>query len=576
MIGAFGTASHATATRVRRAVFGACVLAVTALFVGCGSGDTPSGERVRPGTETTSAPLDLRIALSSAPPATDPFSGPQPFQLDLRPLLFPYLIRLTSGGYDPPQIERDLATNWEWDEDARRLTVELDTSRTWSHGRTIDAQDVVDTFRLYMERGWIPHRRTTGFRGGWQSAASTVPRRPTEFQAGKHLLYRVDVLDPTRVRLWFQNDVPLWAAVEMLAVPVVSQEQIERVTGKFKPTPGSPPPPIPSAGSFRFRAPITSADEARLLPNMATEGEKRPKLEGVILQDCPGPEARILRVRRQVADVTLDVPVFRLPTALGDDDELVLHDAGVASVEMLSWNVQRYGQSQDLRAAVSLALDRNRMLSLLNYRGTIYGGVARAFLDPTDTSFELPVYDPNAAAELLHTTLDAPAELGAPYSFELIYDRNNGFRESLATYIEEDLNRVGISVNLVPLDGPELFRRFGAGEFEVALLGFRPPITPDPSTLWASWGSWNGGRYYNTSVDSLFREQYATEDPAEVARLARALETQVLADQPFNYLIYRRRLDLLSPRVRDFSGSPFQPLGALERTWVQTSPGSSR
>jgi ABC-type transport system substrate-binding protein len=157
---------------------------------------------------------------------------------------------------------------------------------------------------------------------------------------------------------------------------------------------------------------------------------------------------------------------------------------------------------------------------------------------------------------------------GLPLSVEILYDRSNEFRERLVALLEEDLAHVGIRLDPVPLEGTAVWQRLRAGVFQAALVGFRPPSLPDLSSLWASWGTWNGAGYASARADSLIKAAGAAEEDAQVERLSRALEAQVRRDAPVTFLVFRDGVDLLSSRVRDFQGTPWRPYGDLERTWL--------
>jgi ABC-type transport system substrate-binding protein len=164
---------------------------------------------------------------------------------------------------------------------------------------------------------------------------------------------------------------------------------------------------------------------------------------------------------------------------------------------------------------------------------------------------------------------------GVPLRISMLYDRSNDFRELLAALLEQDLARVGILLEPVPLDGPTLWTRCSFGQFETALLGFRPPTIPDPSALWASWGYWNLGGYASARVDSLCAALEREESPKRVLHLARQIESTVRIGGPVTFLVYREWAALLGPRVRDFDGISWDPLRGLENTWTSDSLAAS-
>jgi peptide/nickel transport system substrate-binding protein len=249
---------------------------------------------------------------------------------------------------------------------------------------------------------------------------------------------------------------------------------------------------------------------------------------------------------------------------------------------MVFWNLGAQNPPA-LRRAVSLAIDREQLVrSLLTWRDERFGGPAGGLLEPAGPGVPassladapVPSFDPTAANRLLDEA--GWSERGAdgirlrggvPLRIQMIYDRGNELRERLATFLEEDLFRVGIQCQPVPLGGSVVWERFRSGLFDTALLGFRPPIVPDLSDLWKTRGRWNGGGYSSPRADSLLQSLNAASGE-EIERLARQVEAQVRRDQPVTFLVYREECDLLSPRVRDFEGTPESPLRGLERVWL--------
>jgi len=183
----------------------------------------------------------------------------------------------------------------------------------------------------------------------------------------------------------------------------------------------------------------------------------------------------------------------------------------------------------------------------------------------------LPRFDRPAAAAVLEAAGwrdddgDGVREReGIRLRVELFYDRGNDFRERLVTLLEEDLGRAGIELAAVPVDGSTLWSRYRAGLFPTVLVGYRPPVVPDPSALWASWGYWNRTGYASGAVDSLCRRLRREESAAGLTRTGRQIESALRRSGPATFLVYREWAALLTPRVQGFTGSADAPFEGLE------------
>ncbi len=543
-----------------------------------GEGPATSAQSPQPGgILTVSIPSDV-ITLNPILPRNGP-------QTDFWPFFYPSLVTLDPRDARPAAVRGDLARRWDWAEDSETLTLTIHRDRFWQDTLRVRMADVLESYEAYRTAGWIP-------------------AKASEDSLSDSGLLAVEAVDDSTVRMRFRAGIPLWRAWPAATWPIVPAMKLG--TGKTVELETSPLGREPlSAGPFRL-VEWRPGLNLWLGRNPLAPPDREPLLRGVAFEPCPGVDTRILRVAFGEADVDLDVPVFRLPellagagisgkaerirrrgriraTAAGADS-LQLHREGTASVEMLFWSLSAGMAQPAVREAASLAVDRSAIVDrLLTYRGRRFGGPAGGLLEPDGrigadsllAQAPLPRYDPGAADTLLdqagwteRTEDGFRARAGLPLRIEMLYDRNDEFRERLALLLEEDLARVGIECDATPLDGRTLWRRFRSGVFETALLGFRPPVEPDESVLWASWGYWNGGGYASVRTDSLIRAEESTSREEDIERLVREIEAQIRRDRPVTFLVRREGVDLLSPRVRDFSGSAGDPFGDLTRTWL--------
>ncbi|MEZ4648260.1 MAG: ABC transporter substrate-binding protein [Candidatus Eisenbacteria bacterium] len=554
-------------------------LALSLVLHACGrEGVDTEVDTENPATEAITTPW-LRVVVP-VPPSVDPLEGRRPFRLELWRYLYPALLRLepespaamgASGGpiRALPKARPDLARAWRWDPEDRSLLLSLDPRRRWSTGEPISAGDVVRSYRFLEERNLLPTR--PGPRGSGQGAAGRVAadQARRDPRGRDRILRAIDVMGDSLVVLRFVPGVPEWLATEVATAPVLPQVKIDLTTGALKPEPGVPTPVPPRGAPFRLE-PVTRSDQLRLVARKDAEGAAEPKIEGILTDVLPGDPGRIERVLRGDADVALDVSADGVARRTRDDGSVALYAGAIGSIEMLCWNVALPGLPSELRRATDLVIDRGRIGRLFAIGDETYASPGGGFFTDRDS-----VLVPDILAASLELGYPTPLPPGAPPRrfLNMIYDRNNQVREQIATYLEEDLARIGVALRPIPLEGPEVWRRYLAGDFEVALLGFQPPLSLDLSGLYASWGSWNGMGYQSAVADSLIRETYRS-DGDDVVRLARLLEQQVRRDQAVTYLVRRQRIDLLRSRVEGFDGTPWLPLGKAWNTRLRRQPAA--
>jgi len=512
----------------------------------------------------------LRIPVGTDPAQMNPLLGRRGAAYDLWDCFYPSLLRMTPRGARPPEVEGDLARRWEWSEQTHTLTLTLRRDRFWQDTTRVESDDVTQTYAAYRAMGRLSRR----------SPGDSLP------DPG---LLAVEAADDSTVLLRYDPSFTFWRGLPVACWPVLPAAKLGVIDPGLLAANSLAREPD-SAGPFlllEWRPGLN----LWLEPNPLAPPRLRPHVRKVAFERCPGVDARILRLTLGRADIVRDVPVFLLNRLLTPDTQARTSGCGIASVEMIVWNM-RPGLAQELREAVSRAVDRDRMLEdLLTFDGRCFGGVAGGLLQPRAETVAdsllrrapFPFLDRPRAGALLDAAGYGDrgpdgirTRRGVPLRIEMIYDRSDEFRERLMTLLEEDLARVGIILDPVPLEGAEVWRRFLAGRFQSALLGFRPPPLPDLSSLWASWGRWNGGGFADAVVDSLARAMRAAEAPADLERLSGELEATVRRARPAAFLIYRERVDLLSPRVRDYQASIGQPLGRLELVWLADTLAAAR
>lgn len=558
-----------TAARNRVPPWCLLLCALGAVMNGCDRGNR--GPEEQPPVETgfdSPAAQAIRLVVAAEPAGMNPLAGKRRGQVDLWRQLYPSLLRGRSGPALTVDYRGDLARSWKWDRNALLCTLHLD--RLWEDSVRISVADVLRSYEAYAAMGWMP-----------QSAPPDSLEDPG--------LIRVAAVNDSTVRMTFRAGFPWWKGMDAATWPILPAHRLGRVDRTLLEASPIASNPL-SGGPFRLQEwlpgmPLVLVDNPRAA---ATPG--RPA-ERVIVETCPGLDTRVLRVASGRADIVLDVPVFRLQLLLEGLTSIRAQRAGYASVEMVLWNLGLPAASPEVREAVCLAVDRETMVEeLLTWRDASFGIPAEGVLEPAgpvdadpglrDSLLALgPLsrHDPGAAAALLERSGWTAADErgrprtreGVPLRIEVLYERGYELREHLVSMLEADLHRIGITVIPIPLDSREFWSRFRSGDFEAVIMGFRVPPTPDLADLWGSRGIWNRGGYRSTRLDSLMEGQRSARDAGELARRSRWIEAQVRRDRPATLLVARERLDLLSPRVRGFTGTVWNPLGDLERTRLE-------
>ena len=187
-----------------------------------------------------------------------------------------------------------------------------------------------------------------------------------------------------------------------------------------------------------------------------------------------------------------------------------------------------------------------------------------------DAKLKPPVYSPDAALKALQAegfrldngTLKDRA--GNVVVFSIITNSGNKYRERMATMIQQDLQKIGIQVNIVTLDFPSLIERVTQTfDYEAILLGLTN-VALDPNEEMNVWLSSSENHQWNpqektpetsweAEIDRLMRLQSASSDPKRRKEAFDRVQEIVVEQAPFIFLVNRNALSASSSSVHGLS-----------------------
>jgi peptide/nickel transport system substrate-binding protein len=278
-------------------------------------------------------------------------------------------------------------------------------------------------------------------------------------------------------------------------------------------------------------------------------GTALPYLDSVVMEIVTTQDAEVLRLEAGTIDLMAQADVrpedLKALRPLRDQGAVQLADVGIVVDPNTLWfnltpgspvaKAKPYLQRAEFRQAISYAVDRDAIVN------TVYLGAAVPVYGPvtpgnrTWYSDSAPKYPHDAArakallAGLGLTDRDGDGLLedaaGRPVRFSIITQRGN-IREKTAAVIQEQLRLAGITVDIVGLDPPSIYGRFGNGDYESIYYGFQASSFDPAMNLdfWLSGGSahvWNqkAPAPWEKTIDDLMQRQAAASTLAERQRL---------------------------------------------------------
>ena len=491
---------------------------------------------------------ELRFCLHTEPKTFDPLKVEDDASVSIRYLTGGVLVRLNR---QTQALQPELAQSWKVSKDGKEIAFKLRSGISFSDGTPFSAEDIAYTVHQLMDPAL--HSPTgDSFRTG----------------PGK---IETRVSSATQISITFPAPVAgldkLFDQVAILSAHSPKKEMA--VLGPFVVADYKPGSTV-----FLKRNPnYWKTDE---------QGRRLPYLDGIQLDIQRNRDVEMLRFNRSEVDLinSLDSDYF---DKLATTSPQLVHDAGPSLDSEQMWFNQvakapipgfkkNWFRSASFRRAVSEAINRED-LSRIVFHGhaqPAVGPISPANKFWFNSKLKAEPYSPESSLKTLQSegfrlengTLKDHD--GNPVVFSIITNSGNKYRERMAALIQEDLQKIGIRVNVVTLDFPSLIERMTQTfDYEAILLGF-VNADLDPNTQMNVWLSsaenhqWNPEQKtpetaWETEIDKLMRAQASTGDVKKRKESFDRVQEIAVEQEPFIYLINKNALSAVSTSVQGAS-----------------------
>jgi peptide/nickel transport system substrate-binding protein len=317
-------------------------------------------------------------------------------------------------------------------------------------------------------------------------------------------------------------------------------------------------------------------------------GKRLPLLDSVRLDIQANREIELLRFRRGEVHFVdkIDPEAF---ARLSKEMPAAVVDAGPSFDAEFFWFNQNQAapgpaykkewfQSKPFRQALSAAVNRDDIVRLV-YRGYAHpaaGPMSSANKYWFNSSLAPVKYDPQLAMKLLRADgfrLDKSTlrdRHGNAVEFSLITNAGSKTREQIGTMLQQDLAKIGVRLNFLPIEFQSLIERITRSQqYEACLLGFSN-LEMDPNSqmnIWMSSGNlhaWNPAETkpataWEAEIDRLMEQQHAAIDSAVRKKAFDRVQELASEQQPIVYLVNPDVLVAVSPVVRNVQVTPLPP-----------------
>jgi peptide/nickel transport system substrate-binding protein len=482
-------------------------------------------------------------------------------------LMHARLVRINKKTQD---VEPWLAEKWTASDDGRHVTLALRQGVVFSDGQPFTADDVLFSFEAAYDA----------------RAASVLA---DSLQVGGRKL-EVTAPDPHTIAITFPT--PFAPGVRLLDnLPILPRHKLNASlqNGSFASAWGLSTPPSELAGLGPFVL-AEYAPGQRLVfarnPHYwrtAPDGTPLPYLDRVVVDIVTDQNAELLRLAAGQLDVTNgEIPFdsYAMVKRAADEGRVNIFDLGIATETDSFWFNLKPGafsgdpraswlQRDELRRAISLAVDRKAFADtvFLGAGEPVYGPETPANQKWYWTGTPKTAHDPASARALLAsiglTDRNGDGRLedanNTPARFSIIVQKGRPRHERGAAVVRDDLQKIGVAVDVVALDASALFDRIGRAKYEAIFFrasrsDLDPAISPD---FWFSSGTahlWNIGQpkpatEWEGQIDALMTKQIAALDQAERKRLFDEVQRIFIEHAPVLYFAAPRVIVATSSRV---------------------------
>jgi peptide/nickel transport system substrate-binding protein len=458
--------------------------------------------------------------------------------------------------------EPALAASWKVSPDGLQYTLTLRDGLRFSSGQPLDADDVLFTFRVYLDESVHAPQRDLLVVGG----------KPVEVRKTGARTLVFTLAQPYGV------GERLFDGLAILPRHLLEETYREGKLGQSWPL-GTLPAQISGMGPFRLREYVPGQrivlERNPYYWKMDAAGTRLPYLDEVVFLFVPSADAQVLRFRAGETDLIARLTADNFNALSRDMRDAVFVDAGPGlEYNFLFFNLNDLGEKHPsafelhqkwfrdvrFRQAVSSAVDRDGIVRLV-YQGRgapLWGPVTAGNPRWMNQAIPHPARSLDHARELLRAAgfqwkAGSPGEPqlfdsdGVPVEFSIASSSSSTERSKMAALIQDDLKQLGMRVTVTPLEFRSLLDRlFQTKDYDACVLGLAS-FDADPNSdinVWLSSGAqhlWNPGQRkpatsWEAEIDRLMEQQLSARAYEERKRLFDRVQEILAENQPMIFL----------------------------------------
>jgi peptide/nickel transport system substrate-binding protein len=242
----------------------------------------------------------------------------------------------------------------------------------------------------------------------------------------------------------------------------------------------------------------------------------------------------------------------------------------------IGWNMKKpFFSDKRVRTAMTHMLNRQEILDkILLALGAIVTNPFYINSPEYDKSIKPLDYSPETAIKLLDeagwtdSNKDGIRDKdGVKFEFEFLLPSGSDTSEKIATVLKEELDKVGIVMNIRKTEWAVFTTRLNERKFDAVTLAWSMGVESDPYQIWSSTQSTTGSNFVgfeNERADQLISEARQEFNKEERIKLYREFAEIIHEQQPYTFLFCSMSTVAVSNRFRNVE---VYPLGLDPLRW---------
>jgi len=481
--------------------------------------------------------------------------------------------------------EPGLAKSCKVSKDGLEYAIELRRGLQFSDGHAMDADDVLFTFRVYLDE------------------AIHAPQRDLLIVGGKP----IEVRKVDAYHLVFRMAKPYGVGDRLFdGLAILPRHLLEKPyqEGKLAQFGGLSVSPAEWAGLGPFRLKEYVAGQQIVLERNPyywktdSNGSRLPYLDEIVFLFVPSADAQVLRFQSGETDIVTRLGAENFSVLSRQARGYSMTDAGPGlEYNFLFFNLNDAGAKSSpeaarrqewfrdvrFRQAISAVVDRQAIVRLV-YQGrgaALWGPVTPGNKRWANTEIKHPARSLDRARDLLRQAgffwKDGSGgdqvlvdQHSSPVEFSILTSASNADRTKMATLIADDLKQLGIRAQVVPLEFRSLLDRVNqTKDYDACVLGLAS-FDADPNSdinVWLSSGGthlWNPSQAHpatswEAEIDQLMEQQLVANSFEERKKSYDRVQRILDENQPFIFLATPDILVGAKDNVGNFQPTVLEP-----------------